>query len=208
MQKDKNFDPLNQVVEAAAIISDCESSSAGFEISGYTENYDEDEEMIHTLPCTTNPDAANSGSIVSPIENNDVVVGDSSSEKKAYKCTACPAVLHSWSSFSYHKTTRHGPKEDPSETCPTCNKVVANSICLRQHMKIHQNSFKCGLCGKLYPSNTRRNRHIKQVHQKMHGKLYACKLCGETFKTSGAMSDHLKQDHSNENESSSEEQDT
>ena len=85
---------------------------------------------------------------------------------------------------------------DDGFKCRMCAKCFTCADYLRQHMRTHSVKFySCKVCGKLFPSNIRRNEH-SLVHT--GEKLYKCKECGKSFVSNRRLKQHHRV-HTGEN---------
>lgn len=118
-------------------------------------------------------------------------------DKAPHTCFACRVIFSSRHSLKRHLTSSYCRKmESYSEsvislakkgnegldsrdphTCCICQKVVAGSYFLRQHLeKVHLKTRKmyCDLCPKVYFDKHDIASHMKQTHSK---KTFACNIC-------------------------------
>lgn len=71
--------------------------------------------------------------------------------------------------------------------CTICEKEFINASLLRNHVKIHDKSFKCDYCDKIFGS-----RYNLQIHLVVHTKErnYQCDQCGNSYGTKTALKNH------------------
>ncbi|KAL3274538.1 hypothetical protein HHI36_015920 [Cryptolaemus montrouzieri] len=71
--------------------------------------------------------------------------------------------------------------------CSICEKEFINQSLLRNHIKIHEKSFKCEFCDKIFGS-----RYNLQIHLVVHTKerKHKCEICGNHYGTKTALKNH------------------
>lgn len=79
-----------------------------------------------------------------------------------------------------------------NNTCPICNKVLANAGKLNNHMETRHvpKNYYCDNCGKVFKSKD--NLRLHMSHHRIHF-LVECKACKKTYKSMQSLRYHLRQ---------------
>lgn len=79
-----------------------------------------------------------------------------------------------------------------ANTCPLCNKVLANEKKLAVHMETRHiaKNFLCDNCGKIFRSKD--NLRLHMSHHRKHF-LVECRACKKTYKSMQSLRYHLRQ---------------
>ena len=89
-------------------------------------------------------------------------------------------------------------KENVIHKCDLCNKVLANSSSLKQHItNVHEGLrlFQCDLCGKSFKMKCYLKEHIKAIHEESDE--YKCVHCGKLIRSKGGLKEHIISVHEN-----------
>ena len=89
-------------------------------------------------------------------------------------------------------------KENIIHKCDICNKVLAHSFSLKQHMtNVHEglSLFQCDLCGKSFKVKSYLREHIKAIHEEHDD--YKCEHCGKLISSKGGLKEHIMSVHEN-----------
>ena len=79
-------------------------------------------------------------------------------------------------------------------------KLFANSICLKYHIRIIHNRkyfYKCDECEKTTKTANELFGHISYRHRQSSIRLFDCEKCGKSFKSMSNMKRHISSFHSN-----------
>ena len=80
------------------------------------------------------------------------------------------------------------------------DKLFANSICLKDHIRIIHNRkyfYKCDECEKTTKTANELFIHISYRHRQSSIRLFDCEKCGKSFKSMSNMKHHIDSFHSN-----------
>ena len=97
-------------------------------------------------------------------------------DREKISCQLCNAIVFK-DRLHVHMQEVHGEKKD---TCEKCGNSFTTKRQLNQHMaKVHEEKFKCGICGLCCPKSSNLKEHISRVHAKI--KHFVCHTCGKDF---------------------------
>ncbi|XP_072527625.1 zinc finger protein 408 isoform X2 [Salminus brasiliensis] len=113
--------------------------------------------------------------------------------EKPFVCDVCGKAFARRPSLRIHRENHRAKEADyqaPKVKCPKCNKELANSSSLRNHMRLHTNErpYVCSHCGKSF-----RQRGNLQGHLRIHTgeRPYRCKHCDQCFSQVPELRRHL-----------------
>lgn len=111
-------------------------------------------------------------------------------DSNSFKCTICEKVFLNSRNLNTHMRDQHTTenKERPFE-CNLCQKRFFKKGALKSHMDTHDSAtdFKCGKCGKGFPTEQRRKIHERTVHNVDR----ICEQCGKTLRGVTALKQHM-----------------
>ncbi|XP_078495874.1 zinc finger protein (C2H2)-145 [Ciona intestinalis] len=114
-----------------------------------------------------------------------------------YSCEFCPKTFVQSNHFTVHMKGHHIGKPVKSTTCKICHKVLASTLSLKNHQKVHtgEKPHKCKTCGAQFTQSHSLNRH-----QVIHSgeKPFKCCVCKKSFNQFGTLKRH-REIHTGEN---------
>ncbi len=114
-----------------------------------------------------------------------------------YICMLCGKWFNRKSNCETHLYT-HGEKKI---SCDKCDKKFALENQLKEHMKVHSETYKlqctCPVCNKVFNRKSNLNLHTRLAHTDDYV-LYECKICNTSFKYKNLYNDHVKRHFSDE----------
>ncbi|XP_040184141.1 zinc finger protein 408 [Rana temporaria] len=113
--------------------------------------------------------------------------------QRPYRCEDCGKSFARRPTLRIHRKNYCTPRTDDTKTpllCTVCNKQLANSCSLRNHMLVHtgEKPYTCPDCG-----STFRHKGNLRIHQRLHTgeKPYKCQFCGDSFPQQPELKRHL-----------------
>ena len=85
-------------------------------------------------------------------------------KKKQKICDQCLELFNSPQALKSHVNLVHKEKGEISCTEPGCKKKFTQQRYFKEHMKTHQQSYKCLYCTKSYGHKKTLNRHMREAH--------------------------------------------
>ena len=110
-------------------------------------------------------------------------------EEKPFECDVCQKRFNHPSHFKRH-VVGHKEKTIP---CHHCSKLFSDQTLLNIHLKAIDLSFKCNLCGNVYPRKQNLEAHVRRKHT---GETpYSCSHCDSKFNMSHKLKAHIIKHH-------------
>ncbi|XP_069670500.1 zinc finger protein 664-like isoform X1 [Periplaneta americana] len=83
-------------------------------------------------------------------------------------------------------------EDSSTQKCNICNKILASSLSLERHLKIHseERPFKCDDCGKSFTLMKNLRKHMRMHTGEF---LFECEECGKCFPQSSELKRHARQ---------------
>ncbi|XP_058442988.1 uncharacterized protein LOC131425262 [Malaya genurostris] len=102
-----------------------------------------------------------------------------------FQCDQCGEKFKQRAKYDYHYAIKHKSQEVP---CGICGKLLKHKNLLKNHERIHTNSFVCKVCGKVL-----QKKWTLHVHMRVHTneKPYPCELCDQRFMLKVQLKTHL-----------------
>ncbi|ODM87484.1 putative zinc finger protein, partial [Orchesella cincta] len=111
--------------------------------------------------------------------------------ERPYICShsGCNKMFPSRGELNRHINFHGGEKK---YICAVCGKGFVTIDIRNQHAKIHNKTFSCNICRKMFPSS-----YYLKVHQKSHSehRQFKCEECPSSFFIKGQLNNHVRQIH-------------
>lgn len=115
---------------------------------------------------------------------------------KVYECDICGKK--DFQSRSRLKTHRKIHTDERNFICGTCHSSFKTMNCLKNHMRLHNDTFFCcDLCPSKFKGKHDLRCHIDAVH--LMKKDFLCKLCGKAFSRDKTLRQHMMYHVNNRN---------
>lgn len=122
-------------------------------------------------------------------------VHDPTRKSKRY-CLLCNKTFKYTYMLFEHRVVEHGEKR-PTANCRECNKVFANEVNLRLHVRsvhLRERNYQCGLCTMRFFTTTDQRRH-ERTHSVAEADLISCTYCDTKFKSKDSWRRHVNKQH-------------
>ncbi|XP_045774824.1 zinc finger protein 251-like [Maniola jurtina] len=117
-------------------------------------------------------------------------------EVKPYPCKTCGRAFHTELALKNHCWVHKHETATRPFKCGSCREQFDFKHELVAHLKKHNTSGMCLLCGRRFRTLSNLAAHM-EAHNSTTGKSYTCKVCGRSYNTSSNLKTHSVT-HSNE----------
>ena len=113
------------------------------------------------------------------------------------KCDQCDYTNDQIKNLRDHKARHH---MDKVFNCPRCDKCYALKKDLATHLKYHDASYTCEMCGKSLRSKMALKVHVNSIHygiKNTYRKEHMCSDCGKICRSKTHYTEHINKEHLN-----------
>jgi len=110
-------------------------------------------------------------------------------KNKDLECKVCFKVFSNRSKLKIHIKNHEGKLDF---ACHVCDRKFATNYALNKHLMVHEKSFECQHCKKMFARKDNLDSHIKRNHEVNNIILdYICSYCQKTFNSSDELMSHF-----------------
>ncbi|CRK92179.1 CLUMA_CG005714, isoform A [Clunio marinus] len=147
----------------------------------YVEEYQEPEQRFACIACTF--ESVNDSDLKVHVLSHQ---NDFDLNRKVVLCNKCSLTFDNYVDIEKHLSHHN---EKITHRCLKCGNKFAYGLKLFRHLKNHERSFVCDLCGYTAIVKIKLENHITTTHMKQFS---LCAICGKTLKNRDILRIHMK----------------
>ena len=106
-----------------------------------------------------------------------------------YTCSDCGKAYSTSSNLARHKQTHRSLEDKKAKKCPHCSKIYVSMPAFSMHLRTHNQTCKCHICGKAFS-----RPWLLQGHVRTHTgeRPFPCHLCPKAFADKSNLRAHVQ----------------
>ena len=107
----------------------------------------------------------------------------------SYTCGDCGKKYSTSSNLARHKQTHRSLEDKKAKKCPHCDKIYVSMPAFSMHLRTHNQTCKCHICGKAFS-----RPWLLQGHVRTHTgeRPFSCHLCNKKFADKSNLRAHVQ----------------